>query len=256
MTQNSVSAISSSPWTGLGTQTYNVLTTGTYTCQVFATIPWDTTNTTAALANPASVTVETVTLVADSGGSLNSTYFNFSTAGDTSLYYVWYNINSAGVDPAPAGRTGIQVAGATNATGTTLATATAAAINAVTGNGAGATGTVVAKSAVAILTLGDTQIGTKTAAANGTASPGFTYATTAAGSYGTLASGLNIQIRNNGTTVQTVANPTQSQASMYCTQTMACTAGTTITMVAASTAAADQTPNAVHGIMNVFAGPL
>ena len=255
MTQNSVSPITSSPWTGLGTQTYNVVTTGTYTCQVYCNIPWGTTNTTAMLANPTSNTVQTVTFASDSSGSLNSTYFNFSSAGDTTLYYVWFNINSAGTDPAPAGRTGIQVAGATNATGTTLAAAAATAINAVTGNAAGANGTVVAKAATGVLTLANNQFGTTTAAANGTASPSFTYAVTAAGSYGT-ASGLNLQILNNGTVVQTVANPTQSQPSMYLTQTMACTAGTTITMVASSTAPVDQIPNAIHGIMNVYAGPL
>ena|SRR5271170_2009851 len=117
MTQNSVSPISSSPFTGLGTQTYNVLTTGTYTCQVFCAIPWDVNNA------------------------------------------AW-------------------------------------------------------------------------------------------------ASALQIVINNNGTPVQTVNSPAPSQASMYCTQTFAATAGTTITVVLTSSAAADNMPNTIHGIMNVFAGPL
>jgi hypothetical protein len=265
MTQNSVSPISSSPWTGLGTQTYNVLTTGTYTCQVYCNIPWDATNTTAMLANPTSNTVQTVTLVADSSGSLNSTYWTFHNAGNTTGYYVWYNINSAGVDPAPAGLVGIPVAGATGASATTLATATAAAINAVTGNTATAAptvygpsfGTVVATAASGVVTLSNNQYGTETHAANSSgASPGFSYSVTTAGSFGTLSSGLVLQILNNGAVVQTVGNPTQSQPSMYLTQTMACTAGTTITMTASSLAPADQTPNAIHGLMNVYAGGL
>jgi hypothetical protein len=260
MTQNSISPISSSPWTGLGTQTYNVLTTGTYSCQVFATIPWDATNTTALLLNPLSNTVQTVTMVADVSGSLNSTYWTYHNAGNTAGYYVWYNINGAGVDPAPAGLTGIQVTGATGATAATLATATAAAINAVTGNATAAVptgnGTVTASASGSVVTLGNNQFGTETHAANGTASPGFTYAVTTAGSFGTTASGLVLQILNNGVVVQTIGNPTQTQPSMYMQQTMACTAGTTIQLVASSLAPVDQVPNAIHGIMNVFAGPM
>lgn len=255
MTQNSVSPISSSPWTGLGTQTYNVLTTGTYTCQVYCSIPWDATNTTAMLANPTSVKTQTVVTVADSSGSLNDTYWEYHNAGDTTGYYVWYNVNSAGTDPAVAGLTGIQVALATGAANTAVATATAAAINAVTGNSTGGNGTVTATVSGHTITLADTQVGTSTSAVD-TGTTGFTFAVTAAGSYGTLQSGLRLQILNNGTVVQTVGNPTQSQPSLYLTQTMACTAGNTITMVASSTAPADQTPNAIHGIMNVFAGPL
>lgn len=78
---------------------------------------------------------ETTTIVcrADSGGDLNDTYFYLSGANNTTLYYVWYNINSAGTDPAIAGRTGIEVAAATGAADTAIASATQAAIDAVTG---------------------------------------------------------------------------------------------------------------------------
>jgi len=40
MTINSLSSTASTPFVGLATQTYNVLTTGTYTVQVQATIPY------------------------------------------------------------------------------------------------------------------------------------------------------------------------------------------------------------------------
>jgi hypothetical protein len=74
-----------------------------------------------------------IVLVDDVTGSLNNTYFvgvNTDIDGTTTTYYVWYNINSAGSDPAISGATGVEVAGATNATAETLATATVAAIDA------------------------------------------------------------------------------------------------------------------------------
>lgn len=71
-----------------------------------------------------------IALVADSSGSLNNKYWLLDTDGTD--YYIWYNINSAGVDPAVPNRTGIAVAGATNASATTLATATATALSVVT----------------------------------------------------------------------------------------------------------------------------
>lgn len=251
---NSVSQISSSPWTGLGTQTYTVVTAGTYTCQMYCSIPWDRSNTTAALANPTSMEIQTVTTTADVAGSLNSTFWTFHTAGNTTGYYVWYNINSAGVDPAPAGLTGIAVAGATGVTANNLATATRTAINAVTGTGAGGAGTLTATGATNVVQLNATQVGTSTAAADGTAATSFAFAVTAAGSYGTLQSGLNLQIRKNSTVLFTTANPSQSQPSMGGTVTTSASVGDTITVVAASLAPADQAPNAIHGIMNVFLG--
>lgn len=68
-----------------------------------------------------------ITYAADSGGSKNSTYYLFQNQPGTKKYYVWFDINSAGVDPAPTGRIGIKVKGATGATAATLATATVTA---------------------------------------------------------------------------------------------------------------------------------
>lgn len=70
-----------------------------------------------------------VDTVADSGGSLNNKYFLLSSP--TVNYYVWFNINSAGTDPALAGKTGIQVTAATNRSANNLATDIATAVAAV-----------------------------------------------------------------------------------------------------------------------------
>lgn len=71
-----------------------------------------------------------VATIADSAGSLNNKYFLLNSATDATAYYVWYNVNGAGVDPAPGG-TGIMVALATNASANTVASATAAAVGAL-----------------------------------------------------------------------------------------------------------------------------
>jgi hypothetical protein len=122
----------------------------------------------------------TMTTVADVSGSLNSTYFKLYTPehyeGSPS-YYVWYNINSAGVDPAPAGFTrGIEVSAATNATAATIGTLTAAAISAAIPFNYSTTG-----SSGASVNLINLQGGTTTAPANGSANPGFTFTLVTAG---------------------------------------------------------------------------
>jgi hypothetical protein len=82
----------------------------------------------------ANTEVSTVTLVADVAGSLNDKYFFLSTGGSaTHTHYVWYNINSAGTDPAISGMTGVEIAGATGASAATLAGATNTAIDALAG---------------------------------------------------------------------------------------------------------------------------
>lgn len=70
-----------------------------------------------------------IQVAADLGGLLNNKYWFFSTV--TTDYYVWYNVNGAGVDPAIGGRTGIQVNLATNDTANTVNTNTISAINTV-----------------------------------------------------------------------------------------------------------------------------
>ncbi len=75
----------------------------------------------------------TLTARADSSGDLNDTYFVFYSALNAKKYYVWYNINSAGTDPAVASATAIPVAGATGATASTLGGATRTAITSIAG---------------------------------------------------------------------------------------------------------------------------
>ncbi len=72
--------------------------------------------------------INSVTTVADVAGSLNNKYFLINSANNERKYYVWFNINSAGVDPEISGRIGVEVAGATGALATAIATAIGAAI--------------------------------------------------------------------------------------------------------------------------------
>lgn len=78
---------------------------------------------------PTTLLAQTVTTIADVASSLQSKYFLLCD-GDGNLFYVWMNVGGAGVDPAIAGRTGIVVPFAANATANTIATAMAVAIDA------------------------------------------------------------------------------------------------------------------------------
>lgn len=113
----------------------------------------------------------TVLCVADSAGSLNNTYFTFSKSGVN--YYVWYNVNSAGTDPALAGKTAVPVALATNAANTAVASATNTAIDAL----AGVSSTVSSATVTVVIDA----IGAVTDAAQGAASTGFTITVTRQG---------------------------------------------------------------------------
>lgn len=72
-----------------------------------------------------------VVCVADVAGSLNNKYFLISAGDAGTDYYVWFNVNSAGIDPEVAGRTGVEVALATGAANTAVASAVQAAIDAL-----------------------------------------------------------------------------------------------------------------------------
>ena len=117
--------------------------------------------------------VSTATTVADTAGSLNSTYFLLNAAYDLTKYYVWYDVNSAGVDPAVSGRTGVKVSVATGATATQVATATAAAIDALAAFGA--------TSASAVVTITNATGGPTSDITDGAAATGFTFAVTTQG---------------------------------------------------------------------------
>lgn len=75
--------------------------------------------------------------------SLNSKYFVFYDV-DGTRRYAWFDINSTGVDPALSGATGLEVdLASTSLTAVEVATALAAAIDALTGYVATASGAVV-----------------------------------------------------------------------------------------------------------------
>lgn len=69
-----------------------------------------------------------ITCVADVASSLNDTYFLIYD-GANAGYYVWFDVAGAGTDPALAGKTGISVAIAANASAATVATAVQTAID-------------------------------------------------------------------------------------------------------------------------------
>lgn len=253
MTVNALSSIASTPVSGLGVQTYNVITAGFYTLSCESFIPYLAAGSVAQSATAVNE-VQNITFVADSSGSLNSTYFTFNSATDLYGFYVWFNINGAGVDPAPAGLTGIAVAGATNATAATLAAAAVTAILANTNAAASVTPSVVSSTHLLLTYL---QPGATTAAANGTASPGFTYSVSTTGTFGTPAqSGLTMVFKKNTTVLLSTGFPSPTQPMLSAQTTVSCAANDTLTVTLASLSAVDNVPNAVKSVMNVFPGPV
>lgn len=74
--------------------------------------------------------VTTVTCVADVADSLNGTYFYINSV--STEYYVWIKTSGgASMDPAVAGKTGVQVSVTTNDTASAVAIAVASALNAL-----------------------------------------------------------------------------------------------------------------------------
>lgn len=242
----------SSPFAGLGTAQTTIVTAGFYTCEFKSFLPYMASGSQPQSASPSAESTD-ITLAADSSGSLNSTFFTFNIAGDQIGYYVWYNINSAGVDPAVAGRTGIAVTGATNATAATLATATRAAINAAIGSGVAAPSVVISGATTHVI-ITNVGVGQSTNAANGTASPGFTYSITQ-GSYGTPEiSGLSVAIKQNSTILATFGAPSATQPIMGGSARFSASVGDVISVVLSSLSGADNALNAVKSIINLYQG--
>ncbi len=248
---NAFQANVSAPESGLGTFTNTVTTTSNYVFEFKSTIPYLPAGTPVQSTLP-SPEVTNVTAAADTAGSKNSTWWSFRSAGDAYSFYVWYNINSAGVDPAPAGYTaGIQVAGATGATAATLATATITAINA---SATASLYTVATAGASGHLILTNKQSGGATDAANGTASYGASFSITQ-GSFGVpAASGLVAKIYNNSVLQATYAFPSPTQPSLGGRVNMAVTAGNNVDLILSSLSDADNALNAVKTIVNLYQG--
>ncbi len=258
---NSLSPISSTPVAGLGTQTYTCPTTGLYTLSCQSFLPYLAAGS-PAISAVAANEVENITFTTDSSGSLNNTYFIVYGPGNLYGFYVWFNINSAGTDPAPTGGLqsagaliGIQVAGATGALGSVLATAAIAAWNA---NATAAATFKASAGASAHMILTALQPGSCTAAADSVVppSPSMTYSVTTAGSYGTPAqSGLNIVLNHGSTLLQAVGYPSPTQPLASAASTFSATALDTVTVVLSSLSTADAALNAVKSIINIYQGP-
>lgn len=129
------------------------------------------------LPNPTQVAaaeVRTVLCVADTAGSLNNKYWLLDSPSTD--YFIWYNVNGAGVAPVVPGRTAAVVALATGATAAQVATATRAVVDALAEFVAPAPG-------AATITITDAATGAAPDAANGPggSSPGFTITTTIQG---------------------------------------------------------------------------
>jgi hypothetical protein len=63
---------------------------------------------------------------------LNNTYWLINSAANASQYYVWYNVNGGGTDPALAGKTGLMVAISTTSTAAQVASLTKIVLDATT----------------------------------------------------------------------------------------------------------------------------
>jgi len=72
-----------------------------------------------------------VSLLSDVSGSLNSKYFFIFEGRSGRKFHVWYNVNGAGIDPAPSNSTGIQVNLNTNDPGAIVSYATELALNSI-----------------------------------------------------------------------------------------------------------------------------
>jgi len=96
-----------------------------------------------------------VTLPADTSGNYTGTYFLFYNGAGTK-YYVWYYNGVSGVNPAPSGATlAGQINYTNNATAATLATLTAAAINATVPSQFYAVANVAGSGIVSIINIAD-----------------------------------------------------------------------------------------------------
>lgn len=136
-----------------------------------------------------------VTCLADSSGSLNNKYFlltGFNSDYEEIEYFVWYNVNDAGVNPALPNKTGIEVAVATDATASAVASATQAAIDAILNFSASVSGSIVL--------IKNAFFGQATESVDGSAATGFTITTPTIGFGGKLGAsqgGITVSFENS-----------------------------------------------------------
>lgn len=115
-----------------------------------------------------------VKALADVSSSLNNKWFKFGKAGQTTYsHYCWFNVASAGTDPAIAGLTAVAVAISANASASTVASAINTAVDALSDFESVVSGDEVEiRCAVA---------GESSGALDGTAATGFTFTQTSMG---------------------------------------------------------------------------
>ena len=151
--------------------------------------------------------ISTIVCTADDTSDLLDTYFNIQDEAGTK-YHVWFNVGSAGADPAPSGSTAVPVVFAEDAANTVVAEAVKDAVHGISGITATrstATVTIVTTPTGDVVDVADSATATET---------GFTFAVTEQGStleelirggggtalgHGTgLTSNRNIRLRNLG----------------------------------------------------------
>lgn len=122
-----------------------------------------------------------ITTVADVGGALGGTFFNFETVdaeGVVTERYAWFDVDNGDVDPAPAGKTGVEVDITSGDSAAAVATALQAALDALDD--------VNASVASDVVTLSNEYFGAVEDIEDGSAATGFTLAVSEAGFGGVL----------------------------------------------------------------------
>jgi len=120
-------------------------------------------------------TAEVTQITTVAGSTLANKWFHLYSANDIKHYYVWYNVDGAGVNPNPnPAWTGAVVAINSTDTAAQVATATAAVLEALAD--------FASTSLSSVVTVTNSATGPCTNASNGTASPGFSFNITIQGS--------------------------------------------------------------------------
>lgn len=112
-----------------------------------------------------------ISVLADVAGSLNNKAFTLNTAEDEQEFYVWYNVDNTGTDPAIAGKCPIEVPISTNDNRTMIALATKLYLE--------ATKLFTANNNKGILTIENIELGVTTPTAD--IDTGFTITSTSTG---------------------------------------------------------------------------
>ena len=115
----------------------------------------------------------------------NGKYFTINSAADATAYYVWFDVDNTGTDPAPASKTAVEVNITAAAGANTVADAVAAALDALPAF-------VAPNPAAAIVSCTNAAVGTATDAANVDVGAGFSIAISTQGVNEEVATGTEI----------------------------------------------------------------